>query len=1672
MKTFSLTKRLTALLLAFVLAMSVSPLTIAGFLPSVETLEYSHEFVSELAHEKVFDLAAFEDYNGDFSFGASSTIQNVCAFCVVENMGPGWNLGNTFDYTHIGHNGSCSLCISNTHNPPGGTAGSGIWACGGSTRYSDRNADALETQWIGGSGNRTTQALINNVRAAGFTTIRIPVTWYKATSGPPQWNIRPDWMAQVKRVVDWAYNPPNNMTVILNTHHEELIFNNWLDARLPQSEIYIRRVWEQISETFNNQYGERLIFEGMNEPRVRAASGEWTGTSEQRAGVNTLNQRFVNTVRASGGNNQHRILLMPTYAASATTTALNDFVRPSDPIGNPTGNTQRLAMSVHAYVPNNFAGVGSGPLVHTWTEANITSMMNTVMTRANNSAVNMPVIFGEWGAVSRGAPSTSGNEGQRVSYATAYARQAANRRAAHVWWDNGATNPNNHNAIEGNFGLFHRRAGTWTTTTVPHMGLVFSNVTNAITAGHNQGVGERTGSSRCNCFQITSPNALAVARANGGSLQLTASVSSVTFSLGTGVNAPPAGVSINPTTRVLNVAANIPIGDYTFHIIATNAQSRTTTQTFTLTVSTDGATRGSNLRNFTMTPFRSETEMRFTWHSGSPTGSIQIWQQGSSAAPTTFNSTVTDEFVVQRSTSEGGVRYRVHQVTVPNLSRNTAYQYMVVWDNGSSSPRSFRTGGASSFQFLLTADIQIGTGGIAQDTADWTNTMRTASRVFPNAQFLLSLGDNVASTTLARDFTMANITPEELGGAQRRFDGLFAPTQMQNLPFMPVIGNHDALAQSGGQNNINPHLFHRHFRFGTIGTGSTSNPRKHVSSSLDTPIDYWFRYGSVLFIQLDSNSRTMDTNRLNWFNNAISSNTDATWRVAIFHHSPYSMNSASNDSYKTQIINNWIPRFEAAGIDIALSGHDHIYSRTHHMRANAPRTTQRFVAANGTITNGTGGATHYAVLNPDGISYLSIGSPTRSNARAPLSPPPTRNYMLRHVSTHVNDANSGVANTRTISTVNVTPHMFSIATYEINNPAAGAVTRYRMVDLYTIVKNPGNNNALPPGTVIPPFSNAWTDEPDPFDNVTHNWNINMATPGDRNVAHGATNHVRVLSNLQITSCMIESDEDFTVTVNYTAAGNNSRRRILAWTNLSVTTPTPNINSIEFLTSQRLRDGRIAISDEVVDGANSAVIIIPRELISSGTNTANTIYIAIASNEGPFGENQAQTPPTNRYTIAGNHRGGTEFVRFNTVRFNARANIGPGTPFPCVDCNNLPCRCIPTVRVEFRPNGGTHSGGGALVQDVFVGGGAVAPNFTRAGHLLTWDTLFHNVQTDTIVTAQWTPLGTPINMLYDMQTTNRVGANGFTDFTLSGTLSPELVAAFAPLGRSSAGAFTSVASPTRSVTVTGRGGVSQAVRISLNGASFGASNPIPIPTTAGRFFRIEYTAMFPNAAGTPRIRFEGAGSALLPNVPGGVATGGHIVVDAPQVPAGVVFTHSVTLTRAQLVAIGTRDLWLSAAENAPNIIYGNIRIVEHTAAPVVQHQVTFNLNNGIQVGTTPPLVQQITNNGSANAPTTTREGFIFNGWDGDFTNVTGPRTITARWLRLGGVSTGGSSESLTSVDVTYLARHVVGHSNFPISNRRLGNLRGLDRPPTMADVSIMARWLAGHNFNNLFNETLQ
>jgi aryl-phospho-beta-D-glucosidase BglC (GH1 family) len=300
-----------------------------------------------------------------------------------------------------------------------------------------------ETAW----GNpAVSQQLINSVKAAGFNAVRIPVSWdTHADQGTLQ--IDPVWMARVKQVVDYAHG--QGMYVILNIHWD----GGWLEEHPLYSHQQAvnqkqRAYWTQIANTFRS-YNERLLFAGTNE--VHADYG--TPTTEHITVQQSYLQTFVDAVRATGGNNASRTLVVQTYNTNIWH-GLDYFFLPSDTIAN------RLMVEVHHYDPYDYTLNPSGSCLYwgapypsqgscTWAQE---AYHDDLFARVQAEWVDqgVPVIIGEYGVATR--PNL--NLESRQYYLEYVNRAAAANGIKTFYWDNGVQ-PSQTNG----FALFNRSSG-------------------------------------------------------------------------------------------------------------------------------------------------------------------------------------------------------------------------------------------------------------------------------------------------------------------------------------------------------------------------------------------------------------------------------------------------------------------------------------------------------------------------------------------------------------------------------------------------------------------------------------------------------------------------------------------------------------------------------------------------------------------------------------------------------------------------------------------------------------------------------------------------------------------------------------------------------------------------------------------------------------------------------------------------------------------------------------------------------------------------------------------------------------------------------------------------------------------------------------------------------------
>jgi endoglucanase len=309
-----------------------------------------------------------------------------------------------------------------------------------------------ETAW----GNPViTEKLIKQVKAQGFKSIRIPVSYLSKIGAGPNYTIDSKWLDRVQEVVDMCID--NGLYAIINIHGDGYysIKGGWLlcaESASEQKTIKAKyeKVWEQIAKRFKN-YDEHLVFESMNE--------EFDGTyntpnREYYDNINAYNQIFVDTVRKAGGKNNSRYLLVPGWNTDINYTAGDyGFKIPND-------STGRLMISVHYYDPWKFCGGEEAPGIFRWgdsikgqairnsgekhTDAKFDQLYDAFISKGYG------VIIGEYGAIDK-TYKDSRSTAYRAYFAE-YVNYAAHKRnIVTVYWDNGYNGDNG-------FGIFDRKS--------------------------------------------------------------------------------------------------------------------------------------------------------------------------------------------------------------------------------------------------------------------------------------------------------------------------------------------------------------------------------------------------------------------------------------------------------------------------------------------------------------------------------------------------------------------------------------------------------------------------------------------------------------------------------------------------------------------------------------------------------------------------------------------------------------------------------------------------------------------------------------------------------------------------------------------------------------------------------------------------------------------------------------------------------------------------------------------------------------------------------------------------------------------------------------------------------------------------------------------------------------
>ena len=453
------------------------------------TSDWGGGFVASIAVSNT-GSAALDGWEVDFELAAGSTVANAWG-AVVDGANPytasavSWNAelapGQTAVLGFVGEGeesiGSITRCeggdpgTTTTIDPTTTTTDGPITTIGPTTTTEsttttavpgDLTAVELSQQmgvgwnlgnslesWNNGAGDENawgnpdvTPEIIQAVKAAGFDTIRIPVAW-SSFSDASTYTIDPAWLARVEEVVNYALDA--DLYVVMNEHWDGGWLNNPVYGRQDALNQRLAIMWTQIATHFRD-HDRRLIFAGTNEVMME---GDYGPPTQEFVDVqNSFNQTFVDTVRATGGNNADRFLIVQGFNTNIDHTV--NFARiPQDTVND------KLFVEIHYYDPYNFT-LNTDSQVTEWPSDEETwaneDRVDQQMARMKTNFIDrgIAVLLGEYGVVSRAE--VAGHEESRIRWNSSVTGAAADSGIVPVYWDNGYLG-------DGGLGLFDRTDG-------------------------------------------------------------------------------------------------------------------------------------------------------------------------------------------------------------------------------------------------------------------------------------------------------------------------------------------------------------------------------------------------------------------------------------------------------------------------------------------------------------------------------------------------------------------------------------------------------------------------------------------------------------------------------------------------------------------------------------------------------------------------------------------------------------------------------------------------------------------------------------------------------------------------------------------------------------------------------------------------------------------------------------------------------------------------------------------------------------------------------------------------------------------------------------------------------------------------------------------------------------
>ena len=309
-----------------------------------------------------------------------------------------------------------------------------------------------EGTWNGGT--KVNETYIKGLKAAGFNAVRIPCAWNSHLSDKSTYEIDAAWMSRVKEVVTWCVN--NGLYVVLNAHWdggwlEDNIFDASMEAAITAEQ---KAIWTQIAANFNS-FDEHLLFAACNEPGMNETSSggkSWKSDASAIARVIKYEQTMIDAVRATGGNNAQRTLIVQGLGVSISDIYDYQTSLPTDKVAD------RLMVEAHFYEPYQFAlmeeDASWGKMYYFWgkdnkvsgsdrntpdnyAEAWVDGQMKKMYDKYASKGI--PVILGEFSAMFRNLDANQAEHDKSVAYYGEYvAKVAKNNGCVPFYWETGS----------------------------------------------------------------------------------------------------------------------------------------------------------------------------------------------------------------------------------------------------------------------------------------------------------------------------------------------------------------------------------------------------------------------------------------------------------------------------------------------------------------------------------------------------------------------------------------------------------------------------------------------------------------------------------------------------------------------------------------------------------------------------------------------------------------------------------------------------------------------------------------------------------------------------------------------------------------------------------------------------------------------------------------------------------------------------------------------------------------------------------------------------------------------------------------------------------------------------------------------------------------------------------